>query len=92
MRKINMNICDECKGKGSKLIRQFKLFETCKKCHGYGEITWLDKIFRKNSEYYDSCLKNNVEILLQCITEYCDNKGIKIEIKINGVEFKNYYR
>jgi len=85
-----MSECKECNGKGTKLIREFKLFETCKKCHGDGEFNWLDKILGKRTEFYDKCLRNNLTILVECLTEYCHIKGLEVEIKINGRNAKIY--
>ena len=81
-----MKICEECDGRGSKIIRTINLYETCKKCHGDGKkLNWLEKAIGKRSKYYDYCVQNNINILMQCLQEYCELNGLRLKYNIESV-------
>lgn len=55
-----------------------------KKCDGEGKLNWLEKVLGKKTPYYDRCLVNNIKVMCEYIISYCNKKGIKIMIKIDG--------
>jgi len=82
-----MKTCEECNGKGTKIIRTINLYETCKKCHGDGKkLNWLEKAIGKRAKYKDECVKNNLSILMQCLQDYCKSNGYHVEINITNYD------